>query len=206
MSSTRKVDDLATVVSGARVKPACSDSNLGLAFTPPEWISETHSSRGTVPRSCPLSGEGFPAEVPAGSTRRPPPALPGIHGEPGNPGEVTDVSRDDGLSREVRDCTDQGVHVPHGPPLAFEIFHDAPVLLSRGTVQRKDGERGQNGSHAGKGAHGITREVGPSEEFGDIDRSRGDRFASAREDRELAQCVGMAPNQTDEAIGVEDRH
>jgi len=90
--------------------------------------------------------------------------------------------------------------------LAFEICHDAPVLLSRGTVQRKDGERGQDGSHAGKGAHGITCEVGPSEEFCDIDCSRGDRFASAREDRELAQCVGMAPDQTDEAIGVEDRH
>ena len=141
-----------------------------------------------------------------GALAAPAQALPRIHGEPGNPGEVTGISRDDRLSREARNRTDHGVHVPHGPPPPFEVGHDAPVFFSRWTVQRKDGERTQDGSHAGKSARGIGCEVGPPEEFGHIDCGRADRFAPAREDRQLAQRVGMAPDETDEAIGVEGRH
>jgi len=96
--------------------------------------------------------------------------------------------------------------VPHGPPPAFKVGHDTPVLLSRRAVQRKDRERAEDGSYPGEGARGVRCEMGSTEEFGYIDCGRGDRFAPDREDRQLAQRIGMATNKADETIGVENRH
>ena len=119
---------------------------------------------------------------------------------------MTGVSRDNRLSREARDCADHGVHVPHWTPPTFKVCHDAPVFLSRRTVQRKDRERAEHGTHAGKGPSGIRREVGSSEEFGHVDCGRGDRFAPTREDRQLSQRIRMAPDEPNETIRVEDCH
>jgi len=96
--------------------------------------------------------------------------------------------------------------VPHGPPTAFEVCHYATVLLSGRAVQWKDRERAEDGSDPGEGARGVGCEVGSTEEFGDIDRGRCDRFAPACEDRQLAERIGMPPNEGDKAVGVEDRH